>query len=61
MPEQPVPVFVQVVVDAIDPSAIMSNCATKTFDFGSVKESELTDITIPLQLQIGMSLALLAV
>lgn len=45
----------QVVVDAIDPSAIVSNCATKTFDFGSIKESELTDITIPLQLQIGMS------
>lgn len=50
-----VPLFEQVIVDAIDPSAIVSNCATKTFDFGSIKESELTNITIPLQLQVGMS------
>lgn len=51
--------FLQVIVDAIDPSVIVSNCATKTFDFGSIKESELTDITIPLQLQVGMSASLI--
>ena len=44
----------QVVVDAIDPTCIVSNCSSKTFDFGSVKEAELTDISIPLQLQIGV-------
>ena len=43
----------QVVVDAIDPSVIVSQCASKTFDFGSVTEPELTNFTIPLQLQAG--------
>ena len=33
---------VKVVVDAMDPSVIVSIRSSKTFDFGSVKESELT-------------------
>ena len=46
-------VAMQVVVDAIDPSVIVSPCASKTFDFGSVSEPELTNFSIPLKLQIG--------
>jgi len=42
------------VVDAIDPSVIVSQCASKTFDFGSITDPELINFTIPLQLQIGM-------
>lgn len=45
----------QVVVDAIDPTVLVSQCASKTFDFGSVTEPQLTNFTIPLQLQIGGS------
>ncbi|DBA90994.1 TPA: hypothetical protein ACH3X2_004201 [Trebouxia sp. C0005] len=45
--------FTQVVVDAIDPSVIVSQCASKTFDFGSITDPELINFTIPLQLQIG--------
>ena len=40
-------------MDAIDPSVIVSHCASKTFDFGSVTEPELTNFSIPLKLQIG--------
>ena len=46
--------WLQVVVDAIDPSVIVSQCASKTFDFGSITDPELVNFTIPLQLQIGM-------
>ena len=46
--------LLQVVVDAIDPSVLVSQCASKTFDFGSVTEPELTSFAIPLQLQISM-------
>ena len=45
--------LLQVVVDAIDPSMLVSQCASKTFDFGSVTEPELTSFAIPLQLQIS--------
>ena len=45
--------YTQVVVDAIDPSVIVSPCASKTFDFGRVSEPELTNFSIPLKLQIG--------
>ena len=45
--------LLQVVVDAIDPSVLVSQCASKTFDFGSVTEPELTSFAIPLQLQIS--------
>ncbi len=41
-------------MDAIDPSVIVSQCASKTFDFGSITDPELINFTIPLQLQIGM-------
>lgn len=40
-------------MDAIDPSVIVSHGASKTFDFGSVTEPELTNFSIPLKLQIG--------
>lgn len=46
--------WLQVVVDAIDPSVIVSQCASKTFDFGSITDPELINFTIPLQLQIGI-------
>ena len=42
--------FSQVVVDAFDPAALVSNCATKVLDFSSVTEAELKDIEIPLEL-----------
>lgn len=45
--------MLQVVVDAIDPNVIVSHCASKTFDFGSVTEPELTNFSIPLKLQMG--------
>lgn len=40
---------VQVVVDAFDSSVLVSNCATKVYDFGTVPEKALHDIVIPLQ------------
>lgn len=46
-------VWPQVVVDAIDPGAIVSACVSKTFDFGTVQEKELHDIRIPIELQAG--------
>ena len=45
--------WLQVVVDAIDPSVIVSQSASKVLDFGSVTEPELTNFSIPLELQIG--------
>ncbi|KAL3142539.1 hypothetical protein ABBQ38_002861 [Trebouxia sp. C0009 RCD-2024] len=45
--------FTQVVVDAIDPSVIVSQSASKVVDFGIVTEPELTNFSIPLELQIG--------
>ena len=43
----------QVVVDAIDPSVLVSRAETKLYDFGAIEEEELHDITIPLDLQIS--------
>lgn len=48
----------QVVVDAIDPSVIVSQSASKVVDFGIVAEPELTNFSIPLELQIGQLYAL---
>jgi hypothetical protein len=45
--------FAQVVVDAIDPSVLVSRAETKLYDFGAIEEEELHDITIPLDLQIS--------
>ena len=45
--------WLQVVVDAIDPSVIVSQCASKEFHFGTVTEAELINFSIPLKLQIG--------
>lgn len=45
--------WLQVVVDAIDPAVIVSHSSSKTFDFGSVTEPELINFSIPLELQIG--------
>jgi type I protein arginine methyltransferase len=43
----------QVVVDAFDPSVLVSTCETKTFDFGTITEAEMADIVIPLDLQVA--------
>lgn len=43
----------QVVVDAFDPSVLVSDCATRVFDFSTMKEEELHDIQIPLDLLVG--------
>ncbi len=42
----------QVVVDAFDQGVLASTCGTKIIDFGTVKESDLHDMSIPLQLQV---------
>lgn len=46
----------QVVVDAFDPNLLVSSCATKVFDFLTVSEADLTDISIPLSLQVRIAL-----
>lgn len=46
-------VCTQVVVDAFDPSVLVSDCATRVFDFSTMKEEELHDIQIPLDLLVG--------
>ena len=43
----------QVVVDAIDPGCLVSDCNSKLFDFGSATSAELENIVIPLRLQAG--------
>jgi histone-arginine methyltransferase CARM1 len=43
----------QVVVDAFDPSVLVSDCATHVLDFASIKEEDLYDINIPLNLTVG--------
>ena len=49
----------QVVVDAIPPQCLVSTCATREFDFQTIREEELHDFTIPLDLPVGGFLALL--
>lgn len=44
---------VQVVIDAIDPSSIVSHSTTKTFDFATIKEEDLHDFSIPIDLATG--------
>ena len=44
---------VQVVVDAVDPGCLVSDCNSKLFDFGSASSADLENITIPLRLQAG--------
>lgn len=44
--------FSQVVVDAFSPQVLVSTCATKVVDFGTVTEAMLQDILIPLELQV---------
>ncbi|KAK9819074.1 hypothetical protein WJX81_000974 [Elliptochloris bilobata] len=43
--------FAQVVVDAIDPGCLVSDCNSKLFDFGSATSADLENIVIPLRLQ----------
>lgn len=43
--------FSQVVVDAFDPAVLASLSTCKNFDFGTIKEEELHDIKIPINLQ----------
>ncbi|WIA08179.1 hypothetical protein OEZ85_007633 [Tetradesmus obliquus] len=45
--------FTQVVVDAFDPSVLVSDCATHVLDFATVSEEELYDINIPLNLTVA--------
>ncbi|GBF88352.1 histone-arginine methyltransferase-like [Raphidocelis subcapitata] len=45
--------FAQVVVDAFDPSVLVSGCATRVFDFATIKESDLTVIDLPLELTVA--------
>ena len=45
--------LLQVVVDAIDPSCLVSGCATRQFDFLEMQEEELYNIVIPLDLEVG--------
>ena len=47
------PAAAQVVVDAVDPGCLVSDCNSKLFDFGSASSADLEDITIPLRLQAG--------
>ena len=49
----------QVVVDAIPPQCLVSTCATREFDFQTIREEELHDFTIPLDLPVGGFSALL--
>lgn len=41
------------VVDAFDPGILVSDCATRVFDFSTIAEQELYDINIPLNLAVG--------
>lgn len=45
----------QVVVDAVDPSVLVSRTETKLYDFGAIDEEELHDIVVPLDFQISES------
>ncbi|KAK9826683.1 hypothetical protein WJX74_009723 [Apatococcus lobatus] len=45
--------FGQVVVDAIDPSVLVSACASRQFDFLEMQEQELHNIVIPLDLEVA--------
>ncbi len=40
-------------VDAFEPNVLVSDCASKVFDFGTVTEAELADITIPINVTVG--------
>lgn len=42
----------QVVVDAFDPSLLVSSVASRVFDLMTVPEADLLDITVPLSLQV---------
>ena len=46
----------QVVVDAIPPQCLVSACATREFDFQTIKEEDLHDFTVPLDLPVGRGL-----
>jgi histone-arginine methyltransferase CARM1 len=41
-----------VVVDAFDPALLASNCATKVFDFATIREADLHDFELPLALTV---------
>ena len=40
-------------MQAIPPNVLISNCASKAFDFSSCNEEELEDIEIPISLQVA--------
>ncbi len=44
----------QVVIDAIPPAVLVSDCSSKTFDFGTISDEDLLDIKLPLQLHVGV-------
>ena len=43
----------QVVVDAFDPSALVSDIKTHVLDFATMKEDDLYNITMPLDVIVG--------
>jgi hypothetical protein len=43
----------QVVVDAFDPSLLVSEARTEVLDFRTMKEEELHEIRMPLNLKVG--------
>jgi len=45
--------FAQVVVDAFDPSALVSDIKTHVLDFATMKEEDLYNITMPLDVIVG--------
>ena len=45
----------KVVVDAFDPSLLVSNTNIHVMDFSSMAEEELYDIYIPLKFDLGLS------
>ena len=40
-------------MDAFDPCVLTSSCTTKIFDFLTISQSDLENISMPLELQVG--------
>eukprot|EP00891_Asterochloris_glomerata_P005667 jgi/Astpho2/5667/e_gw1.00079.85.1_t len=47
--------FEEVVIDAIPPAVLVSDCSSKTFDFGTLPDEDLLDIKLPLQLHVDQT------
>jgi histone-arginine methyltransferase CARM1 len=46
-----------VVVDAFDPHHVVSSAASRVFDFATITEADLQEITIPLELAVAQPCA----